>query len=71
MSPAEVNILAKQIIGQISDEGQHVSLELVKAKMCENIRVQSLKDMGYKNPDVQIPELKELQRLHSKVRDFK
>ena len=70
MSPKDVNDLAKQMIEEIADEGRYVSLELVKAKMCKAIGLQNLKLMGYRNPDIDIPELKELQRLHSKVRHW-
>lgn len=66
-TPHEVNELAKQIIIKCAEDEHYVSLEVVKAKICEVIGVRDLKELGYRNPDTDIPELKDLQRLHSKV----
>ena len=67
VKPKEVNDLAKQVISESAEANHYVSLELVKAKMCQMMGVRSLKEVGFRNPDLEVPELKELQRLHSKV----
>lgn len=63
----ELRKLAQQCICDISQAGNHVSIQLVEAKMCRTIGVRDLIEVGCRNAETDIPELQELKRLHAKV----
>lgn len=66
ISPVEVNRAAENIIASLSDDGQFVSLEKVKAKLCKQFGKSSVNALGFKK-DKDIPALNDLIQLQSKV----
>ena len=66
ISPVEVNRAAENIIASLSDDGQFVSLEKVKAKLCVQFGKPSVNALGFKK-DKDIPALNDLIQLQNKV----
>lgn len=62
----EVNRAAEDIITSLSEEGNFVSLEVVKARLCKEFGKSSLTAMGFKR-DKDIPALNELIQMQAKV----
>ena len=63
----EVNKVAEDIISSLSEEGQFVSLEVVKAKICKEFGKLSFHEFNFKR-DNAIPALHDLIQLQAKVR---
>lgn len=66
ISPVEVNRAAENIIASLSDGGEFVSLEKVKAKLCKQFGKSSVNALGFKK-DKDIPALNDLIQLQNKV----
>ena len=66
VSIVEVNRAAEGIITSLSEDGQCVSLEVVKAKLCKEFGKSSLSALGFKR-DKDIPALHDLIQLQAKV----
>ncbi|XP_068715873.1 uncharacterized protein [Montipora foliosa] len=64
--PVEVNRAAENIIASLSDGGEFVSLEKVKAKLCKQFGKSSVNALGFKK-DKDIPALNDLIQLQNKV----
>ena len=62
----EVNRATEEIITSMSEEGEFVSLEKVKAKLCRQFGRPSLNALGFKR-DKDIPALHDLTQLQNKV----
>lgn len=62
----EVNRAAENIIASLSDGGEFVSLEKVKAKLCKQFGKSSVNALGFKK-DKDIPALNDLIQLQNKV----
>lgn len=62
----EVNRAAEEIITSMSEEGEFVSLEKVKAKVCKRFGRLSFNALGFKR-DKDIPALHDLTQLQNKV----
>ena len=67
ISTTEINTAAKNIIESLSDSGQFVSLEKVKAKLCNHFGRSSWSAFGIKR-DKDIAALNDLIQLQNKVR---
>ena len=66
ISAVEVNRAAENIIASLSDGGEFVSLEKVKAKLCKQFGKSSVNALGFKK-DKDIPALNDLIQLQNKV----